>query len=215
MLYQSKMFVDAAVTAGVRHLVHLGVFSSRRDNIPHFSWHDLIETYIEASGIAWTHLHPNVIGDSTLDVDPPITETGSFGVAWRDALQGWTFASDIAAVAAAVLREGPDKHARADYFLSTEVVTGPEVAEILTEALGMTITCNMTGPEHLAADVPAIPDAGTRLYMQSAVQTMRQAVAGNMGPQTVVRDDVQTVLGRPGITIKEWALKNLKHTSSA
>jgi hypothetical protein len=27
-------------------------------------WHDLVETYIEASGIAWTHLHPNVISDS-------------------------------------------------------------------------------------------------------------------------------------------------------
>jgi len=31
MLYQSKKFVDASVNAGVSHIVHLGVFTSRRD----------------------------------------------------------------------------------------------------------------------------------------------------------------------------------------
>lgn len=106
MLRQSKMFVDAASEAGVGHIVHLGVFTSRQDLIPHFIWHDMIETYIEASGMAWTHLHPNVISDSILVQNPSITETGSFNVFWGNAAQGWVFAEDIAAVAAAVLREG-------------------------------------------------------------------------------------------------------------
>lgn len=205
MLYQSKKFVDAARDAGVSHIVHLGVFTSRQDLIPHFNWHDLIETYIEASGISWTHLHPNVIADSILVIDPPMTETGSFSVLFKDKPQGWVFAADIAAVAATVLREGPEKHGSANYFLSTEVLTGPEVADILTAASGRKITCNVLEPSVLEAQVAGIPDPGTRAYMESAVITMKLAAAGEMTAQTVVRDDVLTVLGRPGITMAEWA----------
>jgi len=208
MLIQSKHLVDAAVDAGVSHIVHLGVFTSRRDLIPHFNWHDLIETYIEASGIAWTHLHPNVITDSVLTL-PLLTETGSFSVFWSDMPQGWVFAEDIAAVAATVLREGPEKHGSANYYLSTEVLTGPEVADILTETTGKEIKCNAFDPSALEVHVPQISNVGERAYMESAVITMKLGAAGQMTAQTVVRDDVLTVLGRPGTTMAEWARQNL------
>ncbi|MGG4147678.1 NmrA family NAD(P)-binding protein [Paenibacillus algorifonticola] len=206
MLIQSKQLVDAAVDAGISHIVHLGVFTSRRDIIPHFIWHDLIETYIEASKIAWTHLHPNVITDT---VFANITETGSFTVNWRDMPQGWVFAADIAAVAATVLREGPEKHGGANYWLSTEVLTGPEVANILTEASGKEIKCITLDPASLEAHVAQISTVPERAYMESAVITMKLAAAGQMTAQTVVRDDVLTVLGRPGTTMTEWARQKL------
>jgi len=209
MLIQSKNFVDAAVDAGVSHIVHLGVFTSGRDLIPHFNWHDLIETYIEASGIAWTHLHPNVISDTVLQL-PSLIETGSFSVLWNDAQQGWVFAEDIAAVAATVLREGPEKHSNANYWLSTEVLTGPEVADIFTKTTGKKITCNVLDPSVLETNLPPISNVGERAYMESAAITMKLAAAGQMTAQTVVRDDVLTVLGRPGTTMAEWALQNLK-----
>lgn len=209
MLYQSKKFIDAAVDAGVRHLVHLGVFSSRDDPIPHFAWHTLIETYIEASGIAWTHLHPNVISDTILVTDPPISQTRSFNVFWGDAPQGWVFASDVGAVAAAALREGPAKHGGANYWLSTEVLTGPEVAKILSDVSGTEINCLTFGPEALRSHVETITTAPERAYMESALMTMELAAARQMRPQTVVRDDVQTVLGRPGTTMAQWARENL------
>ncbi|MET7370220.1 NAD(P)H-binding protein [Streptomyces sp. NPDC005566] len=210
MLYQSKMLVDAAAQAGVEHIVHLGVFGSGCDRIPHYSWHELIETYIQASGIAWTHLHPNVITDTVLAT---VAETGSFNVSWQEAAIGWVCAADIAAVAAAVLREGPDAHGGENYWLSTQVVTGPQVAEILSKVVGTEITCTVSGPDDLAAYVNSIPSAADRLYMESAVATMRQTVLGNMGFQAVVRDDVRTVLGRPGTTVEEWARENLGSTT--
>ncbi|MET7324892.1 NmrA family NAD(P)-binding protein [Streptomyces sp. NPDC005549] len=203
MLHQSKRLVDAATTAGVSHLVHLGVFNSGDDDIPHFSWHQLIETYIKASGIAWTHLHPNVIYSDAWAA--PIRETGTLTGWWQEAPQGYVHTADIAAVAAEVLREGPSQHGGADYWLSTEVLTGPQIADILTDVLGRKITYTSMGPDDLADGVAKIPSAAKRLYMQSAVQTMRQAVLGNMRFQNVVRDDVQTVLGRPGVTVREWA----------
>lgn len=210
MLYQSKTLVDAAVDVGVSHIVHLGVFGDRGDRIPHFVWHRLVETYIEASGIAWTHLHPNVIADTVLVSDPPISDTGSFVVFWKDAPQGWVFSRDIAAVAAAVLREGPAKHGGANYWLSTEVLTGPEVARILSEASGKEIRCLTLGPDDLRSVVSRIPTAPDRAYMESAVVCMERAAAGEMKFQTVVRDDVRTVLGRPGTTMAEWGRAHLR-----
>ncbi|KAF2828742.1 NAD(P)-binding protein [Ophiobolus disseminans] len=56
MLTQSKTFVDAAVKAGVKHIVHLGIFGEWDCTDPHFVWHQLIEGYIKASGLAWTRL---------------------------------------------------------------------------------------------------------------------------------------------------------------
>jgi NAD(P)H dehydrogenase (quinone) len=204
MLYQSKMLVDAAVAARVSHIVHLGVFSSGRDHIPHFTWHDLIETYIQASGIAWTNIHPNVILDSLLVTNPPVTKTKSFRVMWGAAALGWISAYDIAAVSAAVLREGPEKHGGANYSLSPEILTGVEAAGILTEEMGTQITCDVGSSADLASYIESIPDIGTRMYMESALQTMKQGESGKMVYQARICDDVQTVLGRPATTLREW-----------
>ncbi|WP_165351641.1 hypothetical protein [Priestia megaterium] len=45
--------------------------------------------------------------------------------------------------------------------------------------------------------------------MESAPITMKLAAAGQMTLQTVVHDDVLTVLGRRGITMAEWGRQNL------
>lgn len=209
MLFQSKKLIDAAVDAGISHVVHLGVFTSRRDNQPHFAWHDLIETYLEASGIAWTHLHPNVITDTVLDRTPSIAESGRFMAYPANVPVGWVCTADIAAVAAAALREGPDKHGGKDYYLSVEVLRGTEVAEILSDHFGREIKYVPMGGGDQKAFASTIQDVGVRYYMDSAAITMDLAAAGKMGYQAVVRDDVQTVLGRPGMSMADWAKKYL------
>lgn len=205
MLYQSKKLTDAAVEAQVKHIVHLGVFSCGCDSIPHFTWHDLVETYIKASGIAWTNIHPNVIAESILDTKPSMQEASSFTIFSGDTPQGWVFVEDIAQVSAAVLREGPAKHASADYWLSTEVLTGSEVADVFSRTAGRKISCNYVSIEEMASRVAAIPSASVRSYMESAVITMKLTAEGKMLCQTTVRDDVMKVIGRPGITMGEWA----------
>lgn len=59
MLAQSKAAIDAARVAGIEHIVHLGLYAAADTTGIHQGWHQLIETYIEASGMAWTHLQPN------------------------------------------------------------------------------------------------------------------------------------------------------------
>jgi uncharacterized protein YbjT (DUF2867 family) len=209
MLYQSKLLIDAAAAAGVKFVVHLGVYSSGRDHIPHFSWHDMVETYIKASGMAWTNLHPNVILDSLLVTEPSTIEKGSFDVMWGEAAMGWVSAADIGTLAAAVLREGPEKHAGADYRLSPEIFTGQQAAEIITQATGTKVKCNVSNSEALKAYVASIPDVGTRLYLTSAVQAMRLGETGQLRYQATKCDDFKTVIGRPATTLYDWARQNL------
>jgi NAD(P)H dehydrogenase (quinone) len=50
MLVQSKTLIDAARRNGVKHIVHLGVFSREHDSYQIvFSWHQLIEAYLRDS----------------------------------------------------------------------------------------------------------------------------------------------------------------------
>lgn len=209
LLYQSKHMVDAAAAARVKFIVHLGVYSSGQDQIPHYNWHDMVETYIKASGLAWTNLHPNVILDSLLVTEPSIVEKQAFDVMWGEAAWGWVSAAEIGSVVAAVLREGPEKHAGADYGLSPEVLTGPQAAAVITEALGVKIECNVRSSESLAAYVASIPDTGTRFYLGSAVQVMRLGENGQLRHQATVCNDFEKVMHRPATSLRDWALQNL------
>jgi NAD(P)H dehydrogenase (quinone) len=138
MLAQSKTFVDAARKARVQHIVHLGVFGHWDCTDPHIAWHQLVETYIEASGIAWTHIHPNMF----MEQIPKFMKirNDSFSEFWASDRMGWIASRDIGAIAATVLREGPAKHSGQNYWLSAEVAGGEELATIFSEALGRTIS---------------------------------------------------------------------------
>src|SRR5882724_7513504 len=67
MLVQSKSLIDAARRNGVKHIVHLGAFTTDRDaHATVFAWHQMIEIYLQASGVAWTNLHPNMFMQNLL-----------------------------------------------------------------------------------------------------------------------------------------------------
>ena len=203
MVTQSKTIVDAARKAGVRHIVHVGVFAEWDCTDPHFAWHLLIESYIKASGIAWTHLHPNVFMDNLLNFSAPKADVLTLYWGKRDV--GWIAASDIAAVAAAVLNQGPEKHQECDYWLSTEVLGGSEVAAILSEVTGRNIGYNLQGPEEFKALISSLGDQVEPWYAAGGVDFMRQVSDGRMGYIGTIRDDIPYVLGRPGTTLREWA----------
>src|SRR5580692_11768218 len=98
MLVQSKTLVDAAKKAGVSHIVHQGIFGQWDCTDPHFAWHQMIEKYIESSGIAWTHLHPNVFMDNLLTFFAP--RGGIVTVFFGAQRVGWIALKDLSAVAA-------------------------------------------------------------------------------------------------------------------
>jgi NAD(P)H dehydrogenase (quinone) len=203
MTHQTKWVVDAAKKAGVKHIVNQGVFANDDCTDSKFSWFALVERYIEASGIAWTHLHPNMFMDGMLNVTPPTR--GSFPVFWGEQRVGYIAVTDIAAVTAKVLRDGPERHASKNYYLSTETLTGPELATVLSEVLGQKITCDVRHPR----DMEALIKSGTRKiedwYAKSSIEFCTQLYDGRLGYFGTVRDDMPYLLGRSGTTFREWA----------
>jgi NAD(P)H dehydrogenase (quinone) len=207
MLAQSKTLVDAAVKAGVSHIVHQGVFANWDVTDPHFVWHQMIERYIEGSGLEWTHLHPNVFMDGL--ASEISANAGAFSVYWDDRRVGWIAARDIAAVAATVLRQGPQRHSGKEYWLSTEVASGPEAAAIFSDALGREIRCEIRGPEDFMASIADRNITVESWYAEAGVEFNRQVIDGRMGYIGTVRDDVEFVTGRPSTSLRTWALENL------
>jgi NAD(P)H dehydrogenase (quinone) len=203
MTHQTKTLVDAAKKAGVKHIVNQGVFASDDCTDSKFSWFALVECYIEASGIPWTHLHPHMFMDGMLNVSPPTD--GSFPVFWGEQRVGYIAVTDIAAVTAKVLRDGPEHHASKNYYLSTETMTGPELAIMLSEVLGRTITCDVRHP----ADMEALFKAGglkvEDWYAKSSIEFCTQLADGRLGYFGTVRDDIPYLLGRPGTSFRAWA----------
>jgi hypothetical protein len=134
MVHQSKTIVDATADAGLQFIVHLGIFGNGRTTDPHFAWHEMVERYIEGSGVAWSHIHPHFFMDNLLT--SVLVVNGRFYWFTGDKRVGWIAADDLAAVSAQVLAEGPQKHARKQYWLSTEVMNGVEAAAEIAEGLG-------------------------------------------------------------------------------
>jgi NAD(P)H dehydrogenase (quinone) len=133
MTHQTKTITDAAADAGAGHIVHLGIFGNGRSTDPHFAWHELVERYIEGSGLPWTHLHPHMFMENLLSVFT--LRDGRLPWPAGDKPSGWIAGEDIASVAAKVLIEGPDVHAGKGYWMSTDVLNGAQAADILSEAL--------------------------------------------------------------------------------
>jgi NAD(P)H dehydrogenase (quinone) len=206
MLVQSKTLIDAAKKAGVQHIVHLGIFGEWDCTDPHFAWHQMIERYIEASGMAGTHLHPNYFMENLLGIAP--LKDGAFSMFCGDHRLGMVALKDVAAVAATILREGSTKFSGKDYWMSTEALNGAEAAAILSAVLKQEIHCDYKQPEDLgdllmSGDIPVEPN-----YAEAGVEFMRQVMDGRMGYIGSVRDDVQFVTSKSSTSFKQWAIEN-------
>jgi NAD(P)H dehydrogenase (quinone) len=210
MVHQSKTIVDAAADAGVRFIVHLGIFGNGRMTDPHFAWHELVERYIEGSGVSWSHIHPHFFMDNLLTTTPVVN--GTFHWFMGDKRVGWIAGEDIAAVAARVLAEGPEKHAGKQYWLSTEVLNGSEAAAVIAQALGRKVECVVMTPDDLTALIasgvlqpPANIEAN---YAASMIEWARQTYDGRMDFGAVTTPTVEELLGRKPLTLRAWVERN-------
>src|SRR5438876_4929205 len=150
MLVQSKSLIDAAKRNGVNHIVHLGAFTRDHDAYATvFAWHQMIETYLRDSGIAWTNLHPNMFMQSFLSV---WSLKGGVYSAYTSKAIGFTASEDVAEAAAVILMEGPEKHNGKDYWFSADVLTPHQVAETLTAATGRKFTAAVRKAECFQTD---------------------------------------------------------------
>jgi uncharacterized protein YbjT (DUF2867 family) len=134
-----QRFVDAAVKAGVRHLVKMSsIEASPATRNPIARIHYASEQYIEKSGLAWTFMKPSFFMQNFLANAGTIKEQNKFFLPMGDGQTAMIDCRDIGAATAAVL--SGEGHAGKRYELTgPEVLTFHDAAARISEALGRKI----------------------------------------------------------------------------
>jgi uncharacterized protein YbjT (DUF2867 family) len=195
-LQQHLCFVQAAVDAGVRHLVYTSfvgasldaVFTLGRD-------HGATEAALERSAPAWTFLRDNlyadfmpVLADAEGVIRGPAGD-GRLAAVARD---------DVAAAAVAVLLR-PEQHERTAYSLTgPEALTLTETAAVMTEVLGRPFSFHDETVEEAYASRASY--GAPQWQLDAWVSTYTAIRSGEMA---VVSHDVERLTGRPATTLRD------------
>jgi uncharacterized protein YbjT (DUF2867 family) len=137
---QQIAFIDAARQSGVTHIVKLSQFAADAHSPVRFlRYHAAVEAALQASGIAYTLLRPNLYMQGLLNFRSTIATQDAFYAAASDAKVSAVDVRDIAEVAVAALTESG--HEGKIYNLTgPQALTHVEMAECLSEALGRRVT---------------------------------------------------------------------------
>jgi uncharacterized protein YbjT (DUF2867 family) len=191
--------VQAAREAGVRHVVKLsGMDADPEAPLALGRWHGEVERRIEASGMAWTHLRPNIFMQNLLPQAAAVVREGVLRSAIGDGRVSVVDVRDIAEVAAAALTD--PRHRGRAYTL-----TGP----------------NAIGQAEMAQAIARVASAPVRFEPQTAAQARESMLAARMpdwwadlllelfaaaarGECSRVSGDIAAVLGRPPTDFEQF-----------
>jgi uncharacterized protein YbjT (DUF2867 family) len=213
MISQSKAVIDSALGAGVKHVVHLGLMARPDTRGIHQGWHQVIEAYLERTGLGWTHLHPNMFMTAFPIIQTqtgvyPIASTGPVvikGYIAPDVKVSWIDPVDIAHAAAAVLRAPAAHHSKA-YKLAAESLTFVELAQLAGQTLGREFHYQTVPVEILKNFLEKAGMEGK--YAESAVHTMIMVNKGLLPDFGDVHDDFQLLTGRQPTRWRDMILRH-------
>jgi uncharacterized protein YbjT (DUF2867 family) len=195
-----REFIEAATTAGVRHVVKLSAVGADADAPEGFGkWHGQSENLLKTSGLDWTILRPNFFMQNLLGQAGQIASTGSIFQPVGDARASFIDARDIAAVAARTLTE--EGHEGQTYVLTgPEALSYREVAAKLSEATGRSINYVPISPEQFRAGALG---AGLPEWLVSALERLNELFAA--GHAAGVTDAVRRVGRKEPATFDQFA----------
>jgi len=209
MVHQSKTIVDAAADAGVSFIVHLGIFGNGRLTYPYATWHEMVERYVEGSGVAWTHLHPHFFMDNLLAASPVVD--GKLYWFMGEQAVGWVAPEDVAAVAAKVLTDGHERHGCNQYWLSTDFLNGTQAAAEISKGLGLSVKAIVLTPDDLVKQVSngamKLPSFVEATYGAGILEWVRQTYEGRLNFKGAT-STVEAVTGRKPQTLEMWVRAN-------
>lgn len=146
---QQLAFVEAAKQSGVAQIVKLSQFAADPNSPVRFlRYHAVVEAAIQASGIAYTFLRPNLFMQGLLNFKSTITSQDAFYAAIGDAKVSMIDVRDIADVAIAALTE--TGHEGKIYDLTgAQALTHTEAAQSLSDAIGHKINFVDISPDQM------------------------------------------------------------------
>lgn len=204
MVETQSTFIDAAVRSSVRHIVKFSGLSAADVGTPFVfgSMHAEIESYLERSGLAWTHLRPSQFATEYLREVPTILAHSALLLPLQDAKLVPVDVADIAK-AAYLLLTTPGHEGRTYAMSGPAALSMADVAEQISAAVGKTVRYVSISREErkqvlLSARVPA--------FFVDALDV--QAGERLKGTEATVHADTHTALGIPATTFADFARRN-------
>ncbi|MFI5936376.1 SDR family oxidoreductase [Actinoplanes sp. NPDC051494] len=193
---QHRSFIDAAVDAGVGHLVYTSFAGARADatfTLARDHW--ATEEYIKESGLAYTFLRDNLYADF---LPMLVGDDGIIRGPAGDGRAAVVAQDDVADAAVAVLRE-PGAHSGRTYDLTgPDALTFTEMAAVVAAATGRQVRFHNETPEEAYASRAAFgaPD----WQVDAWVSTYTAVAAGEL---STVDPAVPRLTGRPAKTLAD------------
>ena len=186
---QHRGVIDAAVRAGVGHVVYTSGPKATTSSMLLMSDHKATEEHLAASGVTSTVLRNGWYVENYTAQVPTYLEHGMVGSA-GDGKVSLALRSDLAEAAAAVLTgEG---HEGRVYELGGEAVTLPELAAIISDVTGTTVTYTDVPVETFAG---ILVGAGLPEGVAAIFADVDRAIS--QGELEVDPTDLDALLGRP------------------
>ncbi|MFV8751644.1 NAD(P)H-binding protein [Nannocystaceae bacterium ST9] len=193
--------LSAAREAGVGFVVRMSAYGADLSSAMAIGRdHAAAEQAVIESGLRWSVLRPSFFQDNPLRYQGgAIAATGAFYGAAEQGASSSVSPDDVAAVAAAILRE-PDSHVGKTYTLTgPEALTEPQVAALLSEASGREVRyVSMPSEQLLASMIGQQAPAWQAQALVDLESVKRNGWAAGVSP------DVERILGRRGQTLVEY-----------
>jgi uncharacterized protein YbjT (DUF2867 family) len=189
--------VDAAKSAGVRHIVKLSAIGADRSaSFTLGRWHGETDQYIANSGLGFTILRPNSFMQNFINYFPP--RDGVIYLPWGDGRASFIDARDVGAVAAEALTGAG--HDGASYDLTGGESLGiADVARILPSVAGREIRY-VDVPEPAARD--AMRQARIPPWQVDALLELH--AINKQGLWETVSRDVEKIAGKSPATFSQF-----------
>ena len=205
---QNVAAIDAAVKAGVKHVVFMSAVGTRQEGEPARGasyWRG--EQHLIAKAPAWTILRMNFYAEAFVQLAQAALGQGVLtGLAENRA--AFVARDDVAAAAAGILIG--DGHAGAIYNATgPERLSGAERAAVIAEISGRPLAFRVITEEQMRA---ALTNAGLPLGAVNIVVSIQASFAG--GAVDIVTGDVERLGGRPPKPLRDVLAGALKSPSA-
>jgi NAD(P)H dehydrogenase (quinone) len=195
--------IDAAVTAGVRHIVKLSALGPPSRLHP-FDWHMSIEAHLAAQDIGYTVLRPSTFFDILRRAGAQVADD-SWGGAAGNGLTNFIDTRDVADVARVALLDDAGLNSQRAYHLTgPRTWSMPEIAVEISRLLNRTITYRQRTP---AQQLAALRETGLSEFIAELLLGLDQLFRESVLAETT--STVELLTGHAPRSLTQWLSENI------
>jgi len=197
--------IDAAKTAGVKHVVKLSVWDAGSEAYSFARHHRPIEKKLEQSGVPYTILRANGFMQNLISsFAQTIKNQGAFYLPAKDSKISIIDVRDIAAVAAKVLTSNGSHQGKTYTLSGPESLSNAEVAEKFSRALNKKVSYVDLSDQDFKKSLLGlgVPEQ----LVDGIIELQHYYIAGRAAKVT---PDVEAVTGKRGTTFDQFVRDNI------